>query len=420
MQQMKYSGIEWIGNIPEDWQVERLQWHLYEISNKNNPIKSTNVLSLTNKKGVIPYEEKGAQGNISKENYAEYHLAYKDTIVANSMNILIGSVGYSNYFGCVSPVYYVFKEKNGTSLRFINYIMQAEPFQKELRKYANGILEIRMRVSVTDILKRRIAIPQIETQEKIADFLDKKSGEIDCLIADIEKEIDILIQYKKSIITESVTRGLKKDIKFKNCKISWIMQIPEHWGISKIKYNLTRKTVRNSGNAVVLSLYREYGIVPKDSRDDNHNVTSDDTSKYLFVKKGQFVINKMKAWQGSMAISKYEGIVSPAYYVYDFKTDNLSKEYLHYLLKIPSYIEEFRRLSGGVREGQWDLPAEEFENLLILIPPIQEQKDIAEYLDKKCTEIDDILEDKNKQLEILGNYKKSIIYEYVTGKMEVK
>lgn len=420
MLQMKNSGVEWIGNIPENWNVERLQWHLYEINDKNNPIKSTEVLSLTNKRGVIPYEEKGAQGNISKENYAEYHLAYKDTIVANSMNILIGSVGYSNFFGCVSPVYYVFKEKKGTSLRFINYIMQTTQFQKELRKFANGILEIRMRVSVDDIFKRKIAIPTLQGQENIANFLDKKCGEIDGLISNIEKEIEVLIQYKKSIITETVTKGFNKDIKLKSSKISWIPEIPDYWEVSKIKYNLSRKTVRNPGNATVLSLYREYGIVPKDSRDDNHNVTSEDTSKYLFVKKGQFVINKMKAWQGSMAISKYEGIVSPAYYVYDFISNNLCKEYLHYLLKNPSYIEEFRRLSGGIREGQWDLPAEEFENLLILIPPIHEQKEIADYLDKKCKEIDSILEDKNKQLETLESYKKSIIYEYVTGKKEVK
>ncbi len=419
MQQMKYSGVEWIGNIPEGWNVERLQWHLYEINDKNNPIKSTEVLSLSNKKGVIPYEEKGAQGNISKENYAEYHLAYKDTIVANSMNILIGSVGYSNYFGCVSPVYYVFKEREGTCLRFINYIMQTVPFQKELRKYANGILEIRMRVSVDDIFKRKIALPLFNKQEKIANFLDVKCEEIDSLISNIQKEIELLQDYKKSIITEGVTKGLNKNIKLKNSGIEWAKQIPEHWGITRIKYNLSRKTVRNPGDAIVLSLYREYGVIPKDSRDDNHNVTSEDISKYLFVKRGQLVINKMKAWQGSMAISNYEGIVSPAYYVYDFKSDNLCKGYLYYLLKNPLYIEEFRRLSGGIREGQWDLPAEEFENLEILLPPIQEQKEITEYLDKKCKEIDSIIKDKNKQLDILAEYKKSIIYEYVTGKKEV-
>ena len=129
------SHIDWLGFVPEDWVVERLQWHLKEINIKNNPIQTTNVLSLTNKLGVIPYEEKGNQGNKSKDNYDEYKVAYKDTIVANSMNILIGSVGYSNYYGCVSPVYYVFKESNGDNLRFINYIMQTTQFQRELRKY---------------------------------------------------------------------------------------------------------------------------------------------------------------------------------------------------------------------------------------------------------------------------------------------
>ena len=173
MREMKDSGFGWLGKVPTNWKVERLQWHLYEINVKNNPIRTTNVLSLTNKKGVIPYEEKGAQGNISKENYNEYHLAYKDTIVANSMNILIGSVGYSDYYGCVSPVYYVFKEKEDNDLHFFNYIMQTTQFQRELRKYANGILEIRLRVSSDDIPKRRIAVPEYGEQKKIATYLDE-------------------------------------------------------------------------------------------------------------------------------------------------------------------------------------------------------------------------------------------------------
>lgn len=159
MREMKDSGVEWIGEIPKDWKLERLQWHLDEIVEKNDPIVTTQVLSLTNKKGVIPYEEKGAQGNVAKESYDGYKIAYPNTIVANSMNILIGSVGYSNYYGCVSPVYYVFKEKENNDLRFINYIMQTTQFQKELKKFANGILEIRLRVSSANILKRKCAFP---------------------------------------------------------------------------------------------------------------------------------------------------------------------------------------------------------------------------------------------------------------------
>lgn len=128
MRKMKDSGIEWLGMIPEDWETERLQWHISEIKESNKPEKSRRILSLTNKRGVIPYEEKGAQGNVAKEDYTQYKLAYPGTIVANSMNILIGSVGKCDYFGCVSPVYYVFKPNNGENLEFINYIFQTEQF----------------------------------------------------------------------------------------------------------------------------------------------------------------------------------------------------------------------------------------------------------------------------------------------------
>ena len=113
--EMKDSGIEWIGKIPANWTLRRLQWCLIEVTEKNDPIKTTQILSLTNKQGVLPYEDKGAQGNKAKENLAEYKLAYEDTLIVNSMNVIIGSVGISHYFGCVSPVYYVFKEKRSLS-----------------------------------------------------------------------------------------------------------------------------------------------------------------------------------------------------------------------------------------------------------------------------------------------------------------
>lgn len=164
--EMKNSGVEWIGDIPSEWKVENLQWNMNEIIEKNSPIKITSVLSLTKEKGVIPYEDKGNQGNKSKESIEDYKIAYKGTIVANSMNILIGSVGISNYDGCVSPVYYVFKNNNKTDLGFLNYIFTTEQFQKQLRKYANGILEIRLRVSSENIMKQKVMFPPLSEQKK--------------------------------------------------------------------------------------------------------------------------------------------------------------------------------------------------------------------------------------------------------------
>ena len=161
MREMRESGIEWIGTIPTTWELKRIQHTIEEIKVKNSPIQTEQVLSLVKDKGVMLYEDKGDVGNKAKENVSEYKLAYPNTLIVNSMNILIGSVGISDYFGCVSPVYYVFRETPEADLRFINYVFNTREFQKELRKYANGILEIRLRVSASDIFKRKIPLPKL-------------------------------------------------------------------------------------------------------------------------------------------------------------------------------------------------------------------------------------------------------------------
>ena len=197
----------------------------------------------------------------------------------------------------------------------------------------------------------------------------------------------------------------------------WIGLVPTHWKVDKLKYHLKRNEPRNPGNCIVLSLYRELGVVPKDSRDDNHNVTSEDTSKYKYVKPGDFVINKMKAWQGSVAVSDYEGIVSPAYFVYSFTDEAFFKRYFHYLLR-SCYKDEFMRLSGGIRVGQWDLPSEALDNVIVLIPSTEEQRCIAAYLDAKCAEIDALTADIQTQIDTLEQYKRSVITEVVTKGLE--
>ncbi len=199
----------------------------------------------------------------------------------------------------------------------------------------------------------------------------------------------------------------------KDSGIAWIGDIPGCWEIDKLKYHLKRNEPRNPGEVVVLSLYRELGVIPKDSRDDNHNVTSEDTSKYKYVRPGNFVINKMKAWQGSVAVSEYEGIVSPAYFVYEFTDASFFKRYFHYLLR-SCYKDEFMRLSGGIRVGQWDLPAEALENTPVLIPPMDKQQHIADFLDAKCAEIDALVADIQSQIDTLEQYKRSVITETVT------
>ena len=266
--EMKDSGIPWIGKVAKEWKVDKLQVALSEIVEKNSPIKTNYILSLTNTRGVIPYTEKGDIGNKSKENHEDYKIAYPDTIVANSMNILIGSVGICKYYGCVSPVYYIFKATDYGDLHYFNYIMSSEPFQKHLRQYANGILEIRLRVSSSDILKRYVPFPSLSEQQKIAEFLDKKCGEVDEMIALQEQIIEELKAYKQSVITEAVTKGLNPNVPMKDSGIEWIGEIPEHWEVIRMKYLLgERKERSENGEEEPLSMSQKYGLIPtKDCR----------------------------------------------------------------------------------------------------------------------------------------------------------
>ena len=212
--------------------------------------------------------------------------------------------------------------------------------------------------------------------------------------------------------------------KMKDSGVAWIGDIPEGWEVSELKYTIQWKSEKGRPDAQVLSLYRDYGIVPKDSRDDNHNVTSLDTSNYKVVDIGDLVINKMKAWQGSMAVSDYQGIVSPAYHVCRITSNKVDKRYLHHLLRNPAYLPEYTRLSTGMRIGQWDLGFDDFKNIPFLIPPLDEQKRIAHYLDSNCSRIDAILAKTRTSIEEYKKLKQAVITQAVTkgvrGEREMK
>lgn len=200
----------------------------------------------------------------------------------------------------------------------------------------------------------------------------------------------------------------------KDSGIPWIGEIPKEWQVCFIKQIMRNKSIKGYPDEQVLSLYRDYGVVPKDSRSDNHNVTSEDTSSYKFVEVGDFVINKMKAWQGSMAVSGYQGIISPAYYICRFTNNQVERRYIHYLLRNDSYKTEYMRLSSGLRVGQWDLNIDDFLRIQMILPSLAEQQRIAEFLDRKCAEVDEMIGLQEQIIEELKAYKQSVITEAVT------
>lgn len=416
MREMKDSGIEWIGEIPCDWKLERSQWHLEEVNISNNPIQTNNVLSLTNKLGVVPYEEKGNQGNKSKENVYEYKLAYPNTIVANSMNILIGSVGLCDYFGCVSPVYYVFKAKKHNNIKFLNYVFQTVGFQRELRKYANGILEIRLRVSASDILKRFIPFPSENEQQRIAEFLDRECGKIDGVKADIQAQIDTLEQYKRSVITEAVTHGLNPSAPMKDSGIPWVGQFPTHWTKKKGKYILRYMSKPVKQDDGVITCFRDGEVTLRSNRREDGFTMADKEIGYQGVDVGDLVVHGMDGFAGAIGISDSRGKASPVLNVLNTKQN---KKYIMYYLRSMAYGEVFTALSTGIRVRSCDLRWNKLAELLYPLPPIDEQNNIVSYIDNQIARTNEIIADKKSQIETLDGYKKSLIYEYVTGKKEV-
>lgn len=418
MREMKDSGIGWVHEIPNDWDVIRGK---YLFTNDKMlvgaKVEEYERLALT-MKGVVKRSKDDTEG-LQPDKFNTYQILKTGELVfklIDLQNISTSRVGLSPYTGIVSPAYIILKGNKQILPEYAEkyYLMM---WMNQVFN-ALGDSGVRSSLNVGELLELQLPLPHIEEQRRIADFLDSECSKIDSLIADIENQITCFEQYKRSVISEAVMKGLNPSVQMIDSGIRWIGLIPFGWKVEKIKFHLRRNEKRNPGNQQVLSVYREYGVIPKDSRDDNHNVTSKDVSKYKYVKPGSLVINKMKAWQGSMGVSDFKGIVSPAYFIFEFIDDSFDRKYIHYLLR-SSYKDEFRRLSGGIREGQWDLSPEGFLNTLVILPSLEEQKQIVSFLDKKCREIDSIIADKKKQLDILDSYKKSIIYEYVTGKKEV-
>lgn len=407
--EMKNSGVRWIGEIPSSWSVKRFKYLHW----------GANVGETIGKDYWSDDKTDKAFYTAGANNIYSTYMDFPSWKLVGECDLLLSRNGTPYVYLPINGALYTdhiirvsIKDKLFDK-RFIRYCL--------LRSIEGEKVDVVMLAtwSVSIWNAQRIPLPPLSEQKVIADFLDAKCGEIDGLLTDLDAEVKTLTEYKKSIIAETVTRGLNPNAPMKSSGIPWAESIPTHWGVEKFRYKLKPKKIVGQGDKEVLSVYREYGVVIKSSRDDNHNRTSEDTSNYKYVQPNDFVINKMKAWQGSMGVSNYEGIVSPAYFVYSFRDEDYLPKFFHYYMRNANNIPEYRRLSGGIREGQWDLSPYDLGNMPIILPPMDEQIEIANYLDSKCAAIDQAITDKTQQIETLKAYKSSLIYEYVTGKKQV-
>ena len=430
MREMKDSNVNWLNTIPCDWALSRIKYVLNERIEKNDPIKTKDILSLTEKQGVVPLSEKEGGGNKPKEDFTAYKLAYPNDIVINSMNILSGSVGLSKYFGCVSPVYYMLRPFNDNfDVRYFNYIFQTKVFQLSLFGLGNGILikesgngkfnTIRMRIPMEKFGNLLIPVPNEKEQIKISNYLDTKCSEIDATAEDIQKEISLLEEYKKSVITEAVTKGLNPDAEMKDSGIEWIGEIPKDWDIHPVYAYFEEGKTKNYRMQEQNLLSLSYGRIIRKDINTNGGLLPASFNTYNVVEAGDIIIRPTDLQNDKRSLRtglvKEQGIITSAYIDLRPKKD-VNSEYYHYLLHSYDIIKVFYNMGNGVRQG---LNYSEFAKLLLLEPAQAEQQQIVDYLNAQCSEIDALIADKKRQLDILADYKKSLIYEYVTGKKEV-
>lgn len=431
MREMKDSGLKWIGQIPNGWEVNRIKY-LFKTAKglsvtKDNliedglPVISYGQIHSKINTGVTVADELRRFVSYDYRKYVSSKLEKFDFAFADTSE---------DYEGCGNCVYKktddelyggyhvvilhsIKKEDN----RYFAYLFQTDAWREQIRTKASGVKVFSVTQKI--INEASVIIPPVEMQARISNFLDAKCAEIDALTADIQTQIDTLEQYKRSVITEAVTRGLNPDVEMKDSGNQYWGSIPTNWHLSDIKYLFEIiKRIAGKEGYDILSVTQK-GIKIKDIS-NNEGQVAESYANYQFVYPGDFVMNHMDLLTGWVDCSKLFGVTSPDYRVFRLRDKNNSLSYYKYIMQTCYMNRIFYSLGQGVSNlGRWRLQTSSFNNFMVPVPPVEVQESIATYLDKKCTEINACIDDKQRQLEVLEEYKKSLIYEYVTGKKEV-
>ena len=416
MCEMKDSGIEWIGNIPNGWHIEKGKYCF--TSKKEIPgIYSGKYkrLALT-LRGVVDRSKDDAEG-LQPKDFNTYQLLRENELVFKLIDLQNAStsrVGLSHSTGLVSPAYIILRtnEKIVPSYAEKFYLMMWH------RKIFNvlGDNGVRSNLGVSDLLNVPISVPPICEQKRIADFLDSKCSEIDAISADIQKEIETLEQYKRSVITEAVTKGVNPDVEMKDSGVQWIGKIPANWTCIKGKYILKYMQKQVKPNDGVITCFRDGEVTLRSNRREDGFTMADKEIGYQGIDAGDLVVHGMDGFAGAIGISDSRGKASPVLNVLDSRQD---KKYIMYYLRSMAYGDVFAALATGIRVRSCDLRWNKLSELLYPVPSLEEQAEIVKYIEDTLKKANAVIGEKKQQLDVLDSYKKSLIYEYVTGKKEV-
>ena len=419
MRATKNSGFEWIGEIPTSWELYKGKYMFTQRNLRGNTIE-LQLLSPTQKYGVVPqsvYEGRSGMNAVKLNENA--NLSALKTIHKGDFCISLrsfqGGFEYSEYEGVVSPAYQVFYPVVKIARGYYKYLFKDSGFIEKMNSYTMTLRDGK-NIAFADFGNTYIPCPPVDEQQRIADFLDTKCAEIDALTADIQTQIDTLEQYKRSVITETVTKGLNPNAEMKNSGIEWIGDMPAHWDVIRGKYILRymQKPVRKDDG--VITCFRDGEVTLRSNRREDGFTMSDKEIGYQGIDVGDLVVHGMDGFAGAIGISDSRGKASPVLNVLDTKQN---KRYIMYYLRSMAYSDVFLALATGIRVRSCDLRWNKLAELSYPVPPLNEQNAIVKHIDSVLSKADAVIADKKAQLATLDEYKKSLIFEYVTGKKEI-
>lgn len=406
----------WLQECPAEWDAVKIKYLFSERSEKGYPNEP--LLVSSQNMGVVPKE---VFGNRTVEASKDLHLLklvqIGDFVI--SLRSFQGGLEYTYYRGIISPAYTILIPGEKIEGGYFRYLAKSVRFIELLQMCVTGIRE-GQNIDYMKLKNHLIPVPSLEEQNKIAQYLDWQVSKINRLIEAKKKEIVRLTELKKTVVNEAVTHGLNPNVPMKFSGVEWLGNIPAHWTTIKLRQILHPFSEKNHPELPLLSVVREHGVIIRnvEDKESNHNFIPDDLSGYKMVKKDQFAMNKMKAWQGSYGISNYTGIVSPAYFIFDVDFENL--EYFHYAIRSKVYVNFFAQASDGIRVGQWDLSINKMKEIPFIVPPVDEQKAIVEYIPVAFAKYDEAIAKLTEEVDILHELRNKLISDVVTGQIDVR
>ena len=415
----KDSGVEWLGEVPSHWDVQRSKFIFKKIERKVN--EEDQIVTCFRDGQVTLRANRRTEGFTNALKEHGYQGIRKGDLVIHAMDAFAGAIGISDSDGKATPVYSVClpHDKQKIDVYFYAYYLRNLALSGFISSLAKGIRERSTDFRYADFAELLLPIPPYLEQQKIAQFLDDKTAKIDQAVDLAEKQIALLKEHKQILIQNAVIRGLNPDVPLKDSGVEWIGQVPEHWEKYPLFVQAKISSITNHIDKELLSVYLDRGVIRFSDVDEKRtNVTSLDLSKYQLVRKGNFVLNNQQAWRGSVGISNYEGIVSPAYLILEL-SNKFESNYANYLFRNGTMVAHYFVASKGVGSIQRNLYWGNLRRTPIFIPPLSEQQRIADYLDAHIAKIDQAIALKTAHIEKLKEYKNVLINDVVTGKVRV-